>query len=217
MDFLTFILLMEELDPGLFLPVMIASGVGRHMYNLGNEGQRKNFLPSLLSVDKIGCTSITEPNVGSQHSAIQTRAVLDGDHYVINGSKMWISNAAFADITMVLARTDAQSGRNVLNFFIVDKKDSPFDAKATPILGDDPRIPHVGELVFEDCRIPKENLIGLPGKGLMETMAIFQKARCLLAMNSVVYAQRALDAAIRYAKERTQFGKRIGHSSSFKP
>jgi alkylation response protein AidB-like acyl-CoA dehydrogenase len=92
----------------------------------------------------------------------------------------------------------------------VDKNVSPFEAKATPILGDDPRLPHVGELYFEDCRVPAGNVFGVPGQGLKETLVGFQKGRCLVALNSVIYAQKALEAAIRYAKERTQFGKPIG-------
>ena len=93
---------------------------------------------------------------------------------------------------------------------MVDKTMSPFDTKPIHILGDDIRMPEVGELIFDDCRIPKSNVIGNPGEGLKETMVIFQQARCLVALNSVIYAQKALDAAIRYARERTQFGKPIG-------
>lgn len=210
LDFMTYILLMEEVEPVLFLPLMITSGAAGIIYSLGNENQRKKHLPGLLAADRIGCAALTEPNVGSNPTAVETRAVPEGDHYLINGSKMWISNGAFADMVIVLANADPSQGPLGLNFFLVDKGVSPFEAKATPILGDDLRIPHVGELVFEDCRISKENLLGVLSEGLKETMIIFQSARCMVAMNSVVFAQRALDAAVRYARERTQFGKPIG-------
>lgn len=210
LDFITYMLLMEEVDPVLFLPLAIAAGAAEIMYSLGNENQRKKHLPSMLAAERIGCVALTEPNVGSNPAAIETRAFPDGDHYIINGSKMWISNGSFSDMVFVLANADPDQGLIGLNFFLAEKEVSPFEAKATPILGDDLRIPHVGELFFEDCRVSKDNLLGVLGEGLKETMIIFQSARCMLAMNSVVFAQRALDAAIRYAKERTQFGKPIG-------
>ena len=210
MDFLTYVFLMEELPPVLFLPLMIAASGPRLIHALGSENLHKTYLPPLFSADKISCAAITEPNVGSNTAAIQTRAVLDGDQYVLNGSKMWISNGAFSDIALVLAQTDTGQGGNALSLFVVDKEASPFEAKATPIMGDDPRIPHVGELTFEDCRVNKANSMGAPGEGLKQVLILFQTARCLVALNSVVFAQRALDASVRYAKERTQFGKPIG-------
>lgn len=210
LDFMTYVLLMEEIDPLFFIPVMITGGAAEQIYNLGNEEQRKTYLPALLNADKIGCTGITEPNVGSNPSFIETRAVEDGDAWVINGSKTWISNGAFCDICLVLANADPGQGRKGLNYFIVDKETSPFESRPIPIIGDEARMPEVGQLTFEDCRVPRANVIGHPGEGLKETMILFQQARCLVALNSVIYAQRALEAAVRYAKERTQFGKPIG-------
>ena len=210
LDFMTFVLLIEEIDPLFFIPVMITGGAAGQIYNLGSDEQRKTFMPALLNADRIGCTGITEPNVGSNPSFIETRAVEDGDSYVINGSKIWISNGAFCDICLVLANTDPGQGRKGLNYFIVDKEESPFETRPVPIMGDEPRMPEVGQLTFEDCRVPKANMLGIPGDGLKETMVLFQQARCLVALNSVIYAQRALDAAVNYAKERTQFGKPIG-------
>jgi len=210
LDFLTYVLLMEELDPFIFLPVMITSGIPSLIYRMGSDAQKNVFLPPLMAGDKIGCTAITEPNVGSNPVDIQTRAVADGEHYILNGTKMWITNGAFADLALVLTSVDPERGRRGLNFLIVDKDVSPFETRTLPLLGDDRRVPTVGELVFTDCRVPRENLIGVPGEGLKETMIIFQSARCLVALNSVIFAQRALDAAIRYAKERTQFGRPIG-------
>jgi alkylation response protein AidB-like acyl-CoA dehydrogenase len=210
LDFLTYVLLMEELDPFIFLPVMITSGIPGLIYRMGTEAQKKAFIPPLMSGDKIGCTAITEPNVGSNPVDIQTRAVLDGDHFILNGTKTWITNGGFADLGFILTNVAPEKGRKGLNFLIVDRDESPFATRVLHLLGDDRRVPTVGELVFADCRVPRENLIGVSGEGLRETMIIFQSARCLVALNSVIFAQRALEAAISYAKERTQFGRPIG-------
>jgi len=210
LDFLTYVLLMEELDPEIFILVMITGGAANQIQVLGSETLRKAYLPPLLAGEKIGCVGITEPNVGSNPRAVQTRAVLENNQYVINGTKMWISNGSFTDICLVLANSNPSQGAKGISFFLVDKEVSPFETKAIPILGEDPRLPPVGELLFENCRIPKENVIGLPGEGLRETMVIFQSARCLVALNSVIFAQKALEAAVAYARQRTQFGRPIG-------
>ncbi|MFC1823655.1 acyl-CoA dehydrogenase family protein [Thermodesulfobacteriota bacterium] len=210
LDFLTWALLMEELDPSLHLLVVLTTVPAQIVGKTENETQKKSFIPALATAEKIGFGAVTEPNVGSNAADVQTRAVLDGDHYVLNGSKMWITNGSFADLGFVLAVLDPTKGPKGLCFFIVDKEVSPFEAKAIPILGDDPRIPAVGEMVFDNCRVPRENLLGVPGEGLKETMKAFEIGRCLMALCSATYARRAIEAAIRYAKERTQFGKPIG-------
>ena len=210
LDYLTYGVLMEELDPNIYGLVMITGGTARSVYFLGNETQKKTFIPPILSGEKIGCSAITEPNVGSNPAFVQTRAVLDGGHYVLNGTKTWITNGAFADIAFTLATTDPSKGKNGLCRFVVDKEISPFKAKAIETLEEDWQVPSVGELVFEDCRVPKENILGVSGEGLKDTLVAFQAARCFVAMGSIGLAQRAVDAAVRYAKERVQFGKVIG-------
>jgi alkylation response protein AidB-like acyl-CoA dehydrogenase len=201
---------MEEVDPFIYLPLMITSGIPTLIYRMGTEEQKRAFISPLVAGNKIGCTAITEPDVGSNPSDVRTRAVLDGNYYVLNGTKTWITNGAFADIGLILVNLDPEKGPKGLNFLIVDKEVSPFETRPLSLLGDDRRIPTVGELVFTDCRVPRENLLGAAGEGLRETMIIFQSARCLVALNSVVFAQRALDAAISYAKQRIQFGRPIG-------
>jgi len=210
LDFMTWSLLMEELDPYLFLLVMLTCVPTQEIGVGGTEEQKRTFIPPIVQAEKIGFGAITEPNIGSNSEAIQTRAVLDGDHYIINGAKMWITNGAFADLGIVNATIDPTLGGKGIRHFIVDKEVSPFEAKATPILGDDPRLPHVGELVFEDCRVPKGNILGVPGQGHKETLILLQRGRCLVALNSVMYARQALEAAVAYAKQRTQFGRPIG-------
>ncbi len=210
LDHLTYGLLMEELDPAIFGLTMITGGTARSIEVMGNEDQKKAYIPPLLSAGRIGCAAITEPNVGSHTAAIETRAMPDGDHYVINGSKMWITNGSFADVCILLASVDPEKGYKGLGRFIVDKNVSPWEARAIPTMGDDGKIPAVGELIFEDCRIPKENALGNPGEGLKETLIEFQTARCLVAIGSIIFAKRAIDAAVRYARERRQFGRPIG-------
>ena len=210
LDYLTYGVLMEELDPNIYGLVMITGGTARSVYFLGSETQKKAFIPPILSAEKIGCSAITEPNVGSNPAFIQTRAVLDGDHYILNGTKTWITNGAFADVAFVLATTDPAKGRKGLCRIIVEKEVSPFQAKPISTLEEDWQIPSVGELILEDCRVPKENVLGVPGEGLKDTLVGFQAARCFVAIGSIGLAQRAIDAAVRYAKERVQFGKVIG-------
>jgi alkylation response protein AidB-like acyl-CoA dehydrogenase len=201
---------MEELEPSIYGLVMITGGTARSVYFLGNETQKRTFIPPILSAEKIGCSAITEPNVGSNPAFVQTRAVLESGHYVLNGTKTWITNGAFADIAFTLATTDPTKGKKGLCRFIVDKEVSPFKAKAIETLEDDWQVPSVAELVFEDCRVPQENVLGVSGEGLKDTLVAFQAARCFVAIGSIGLAQRAIDATVRYAKERVQFGKVIG-------
>jgi len=210
LDFLTYGVMMEEIEPSIFGLVMITGGTARSVFLLGNESQKRKFIPPLVAAEKIGCSAITEPNVGSNPAAIQTKAVLDGDDYVLNGTKTWITNGAIADMAFVLATTDPSLGRKGLCRFIVDKQVSPFKAKAIATLEETFQIPSVGELSLEDCRVPKENILGTPGEALKATLIGFQAARCLVAIGSINMARRAIEAAVRYAKERTQFGRPIG-------
>jgi alkylation response protein AidB-like acyl-CoA dehydrogenase len=210
LDYLTYGLLMEELEPSIYGLVMITGGTARSVYFWGNETQKRTFIPPILSAEKIGCSAITEPNVGSNPALVQTRAVLHGGHYVLNGTKTWITNGAFADFAFTLATTDPTQGKKGLCRFIVDKEVSPFKAKAIETLEEDWQVPSVGELVFEDCRVPQENVLGASGEGLKDTLVAFQAARCFVAIGSIGLAQRAIDATVRYAKERVQFGKVIG-------
>jgi alkylation response protein AidB-like acyl-CoA dehydrogenase len=210
LDMITYALLMEELEPEIFALTMITTGAAKSISLHGTDEQKRRYIPPIVSADKIGCSAISEPNAGSHTAAIQTKAARDGDHIVINGSKMWISNGSFADLCVVVATEDPLKGAKGLGRFIVDKNLSPWEARATPIMGDDLRIPAVGELTFEDCRIPGENSLGAGGEGLKHQLIEFQTARCLVAIGANIFARRAIEASIRYAKERVQFGKPIG-------
>jgi len=213
LDFLTYALMMEELDYRIFDVVMITGNAAGMVLAAGTEDQKRRLFKPLLEGEMIGCSAITEPNVGSNSGAIQTRAVLDGDHYVINGTKMWITNATYADVAMVLANEDPSKGPKGISQFFIEKATAPFEVRPIPIMIDGP-IQHVGELIFDNCRIPRENRFGRSGggstEGFKQILIAFQGARCLVGMMSLIIAQTAYDHAIRYAKERTQFGKPLG-------
>lgn len=168
----------------------------------------EKVLPGLLTGDKIACIAITEPDVGSNAASISTEAVLDGDDYVINGTKMWISNGTIADYVIVVATTDSSKGRDGICQLLVEKEVSPFESREIKKLG--VKAFPTAELVFKDCRVPKGNLLVAPGKGFKATKRDLAFARCNASIASVGIAQAALDAAVRYAKGRIQFGKPIG-------
>ena len=201
-------ILFEELRRGyasLGGVVGITSSGSNNVSRWGNEELKKRILPGLLNGDTIICSGITEPNVGSDTAAIETKAVLEGDHYVINGTKMWISNGTIADYAILTLKVaDPETGKLGLRQMLVEKSVSPFEAREIHKLG--VRSFPTAELIFEDCRVPKENLIVAAKK----TTEGLNFARANAAIGSVGIAQAALDASIRYAKERTQFGKPIG-------
>jgi alkylation response protein AidB-like acyl-CoA dehydrogenase len=187
--------------------VFIQNG-SRSIYELGTQQQKGKFLPSLLKGEKILCSAITEPNVGSNPAAIETTATLEGDHFVINGTKTWISNGTISDIAIVVAQTKRGSGASGICHMIVEREASPYEARDLPKMG--LRSFPTAELVFEDCRVPKENVLVQPGEGLKKILQLFEGARASMAIGAVGMAQAAIDASIRYAKEREQFGKPIG-------
>ncbi|MBW1682724.1 MAG: acyl-CoA dehydrogenase family protein [Deltaproteobacteria bacterium] len=173
-----------------------------------NEDLVNRVLPDLLNGDKIACTAITEPNIGSNAAGIETRAVLDGDHYVINGTKMWISNGTIADYVVLAATVDKSKGPAGILQLLVEKEVSPFESREIKKMG--VKSFPTAEIIFEDCRVPKENVLRRPGEGFKKALRGLTFARCNAAIASVGIAQAAIDAAVRYAKERTQFGKPIG-------
>ena len=167
-----------------------------------NAPLRDRILPGLVSGEKIICSAITEPDHGSD-TAIETKAVLEGDYYRINGTKMWISNGSIADYVIVLAKTETAEG---MIRILVERDKSPFAANDIHKLG--LRSSPVSELVFEDCMVPKDNLINSAG-GRKDTLKDLGHARIMVALASVGIAQAALEAAIQYAKERIQFKRPI--------
>lgn len=178
------------------------------IYKFGNEEQKKNFLTRLATGEALGAYALSEPGAGSDVVSMKTTAKEDGDHYVLNGSKVWITNGGVADIYIVFAKTDADAKHKGISAFIVEKGTDGFAfGKKEKKLGI--RSSPTTELIFENCRIPKENLLGVEGEGFTIAMTTLDGGRNGIAAQALGIAQGALDAAVAYAKEREQFGKPI--------
>lgn len=171
----------------------------------GSDEQKAKYLPRLTR-DTIGAFALTEPNAGTDASAQQTTAVLEGDHYVLNGSKIFITNGGVADIFIVFAMTDKASGTRGISAFIVEKSFPGFSiGKREDKMGI--RASSTCELVFENCIVPKENLLGQEGKGFKIAMSTLDGGRIGIAAQALGIAQGALDETVKYTKQRVQFGK----------
>ncbi|MFZ0942823.1 MAG: acyl-CoA dehydrogenase family protein [Syntrophobacteraceae bacterium] len=186
-----------------------ASGLGAYPILLnGSEELKHKYLPQIASGTRLAAFGLTEPGAGSDVSGIQTKARKDGDHYIINGSKQWITNGGEAEIYSILAITDRSRGPRGASFFVVEMGDPGFSfGKKEKKLGI--RASATRELIFEDCRIPKDRLIDREGMGFIIAMKTFDKSRPGIAALAVGLAQGALDIAVEYARKRVQFDKPI--------
>lgn len=187
-----------------------ASGLGcSPILVLGSEEQKKKYITQIASGKKLAAFGATEANAGSDLASMETTAVLDGNEYVLNGTKQWITNGGEADIYTVMAVTDRKKGPRGISCFIVEKGTPGFTfGKKENKLGI--RASATRELVFDNCRIPKENLLGgKEGIGFIATMRTFDRTRPGIGAQAVGIAQGALDAAVKYARERVQFGQSI--------
>ena len=178
------------------------------IYAYGTEEQKMKYLPDLLSGRKLGAFGLTEPGAGTDASGQQTTAVLEGDHYVLNGVKCFITNATEAETFVVFAMTDKSKGNHGISAFIVEKDFPGFSIgkheKKMGIRGS-----ATSDLIFEDCIVPKENLLGQEGKGFKIAMGTLDGGRVGVAAQALGIGEGAIDEAIAYTKERVQFGKRI--------
>ncbi|ANX14189.1 acyl-CoA dehydrogenase [Fictibacillus arsenicus] len=212
-DYLGYVIAVEELSRvcasvGVTLSAH-TSLAGWPIFKFGNEEQKQKFLRPMAEGKKIGAYGLTEPGSGSDAGNMKTTAKKDGDHYIINGSKIFITNAGDAEIYVVFARTDIDAGTRGVSAFIVEKgtpgfsfgkKEKKLGIRSSPTL----------EIIFEDCRVPAENLLGKEGEGFKIAMMTLDGGRNGIAAQAVGIAQGALDASVNYAKERKQFGKPIG-------
>jgi butyryl-CoA dehydrogenase len=175
----------------------------------GTEDQKRRYLPALCSGKLIGCFGLTEPNAGSDPSGMETTAVADGDSWVLNGHKIWISNGGVAGLAIVFAQTDKSRGNRGIGAFLVDRSTPGFSSRDMHgKLG--LRASNTGELILEDCRIPKDQLLGEVGEGFKVAMSALDNGRYSVAAGCVGICQGCADASVRYAKERKQFGRAIG-------
>ena len=174
----------------------------------GSDEQKKKYLPRLAAGETIGAFALTEADAGSDAAAIKTRAKLDGDHYVVNGTKQWITNGGEAGVYTVIVMTDPTRGARGSSALIVEKGTEGFDfGKKEDKMGI--RASATRELVFQDAKVPKENLLGREGMGFMVAMKTFDQSRPGVAAQAVGIAQGALDLAAAYARERHQWGRPI--------
>ncbi|MGP4076465.1 acyl-CoA dehydrogenase [Halobacillus sp. K22] len=211
-DFVSYAIAVEELSricasTGVTLSAHI-SLASWPIYKFGTEEQKKTYLSQLATGEKLGAYALSEPGAGSDVSSMKTQAKLDGDHYVLNGNKVWITNGGVADIYIVFAKTDPEAEGRGVSGFIVEKGTPGFSfGKKEKKLGI--RSSPTTELIFEDCKIPKENLLGKEGEGFKIAMMTLDGGRNGIAAQAVGIAQGALDEAVAYAKDREQFGKPI--------
>ncbi|MDP8297001.1 MAG: acyl-CoA dehydrogenase family protein [Candidatus Orphnella occulta] len=186
-----------------------ASALGSYPIILyGSEEQKKKYLPDIASGKKLAAFGLTEAGAGSDAGALSTTAVKDGDYYILNGVKQWITNGGEAETYTVVAMTDKSKGSRGASTFIVEKGTPGFEfGKKEKKLGI--RSSATRELIFTNCKVPKENLLGKEGLGFIVAMKTFDKSRPGIGAQAVGIAQGALDHALKYAKERVQFGKPV--------
>ena len=175
----------------------------------GNEAQKRKYLPKLISGEHVGSLAMSEPGAGSDVVSMKTRADKKGDRYVLNGSKMWITNGPVAETLVVYAKTDPNAGPRGITAFIIEKGMKGFStAQKLDKLG--MRGSDTGELVFEDCEVPEENILGREGSGAAILMSGLDYERAVLAAGSIGIMQNCLDVVIPYVHDRKQFNQPIG-------
>lgn len=211
-DTLTYAMCVEELSSVCATTGVIVSAhtslCAEPINKYGTSAQKEKYLIPLAKGEKIGAFGLTEPGAGTDSAGQQTKAVLEGDHYILNGTKIFITNGGVADIYIILAMTDRSRGNKGISAFIVEKGYSGFSiGKKEAKMGI--RGSSTTELVFENCIVPKENLLGAEGKGFGIAMATLDGGRIGIAAQALGIAKGALEETIAYVKERKQFGRSI--------
>ncbi|MEA3557985.1 MAG: acyl-CoA dehydrogenase family protein [Candidatus Thermoplasmatota archaeon] len=218
-DTVSYMIALEELgrvcgSTGLTVEAHNSLGVG-HIYEKGTEEQRRKYLPNLVTGKGLAAWALTEPNAGSDAASLETTAVLDGDEWVLNGSKQFITSGSIADVITIMAKTDKTKGAKGISAFIVEK-----GTDGLIYSGDENKMGLRGsvtsQLVLEDCRIPKENLLGEPGMGFIGAMTILDRGRTAIGALAVGLAQGVLDECLDYSKQRVQFGRPISSFQAMK-
>ncbi|MFC5861525.1 acyl-CoA dehydrogenase [Acidicapsa dinghuensis] len=212
LGYVDYVLAIEELsaaDGSLGITMAAHNSLGtNHIFLAGNEEQKKRYVPRLASGEWLAAWALTEPGSGSDASNARTIAVKRGDRYIVNGNKIFITNGSHADVAVVIAATDKSKGTHGLSAFVVEKGTPGFQpGKKENKLG--LRASDTSELIFEDCEIPEENLLGAEGEGFIDAMRVLDGGRISIAALALGIARGALDAAVKYVKERRQFGKAI--------
>jgi alkylation response protein AidB-like acyl-CoA dehydrogenase len=211
-SYVDYSILMEEIarvDPSIALSVAAhVSLCTNHIYLAGSRDQKERYIPKLARGEWIGCWSLTEPEAGSDAAGTRTQAVLDGDHWVLNGGKTFTTNAHVADVCVAMAVTDRAASSHGISAFILEtgtpgfkvgKKENKLGMRCSP----------TGEVLFSDCRLPLSQLCGKRGEGFVDSLRILDGGRISIAALGVGLAQGAYEAALKYSKQRKQFGRFI--------
>lgn len=208
MSALTMGLIYEQLPPAIGLAAIAHEGTGARLYTATTDEQRERILPGIIEGRTIACTGVSEPGVGSDPRSVRTRATEAGEHWVVDGRKTWITNASVCDVMNVTCSVgkDEQGLASMMRVF-VERAESPFTTHEIPMLG--LRQGHNCEVLFEDCRVPKRNVLGEAGDAAKVLTLTWLANRPIFGLFAVHLAQKALDAATTYAKDRSQFGRTI--------
>ncbi|KEO73023.1 acyl-CoA dehydrogenase family protein [Anditalea andensis] len=208
-EYVTAIVELTKLDPGVGLSMAAHNSLcSGHIMMFGNEEQKKKYLPKLATCEFLGAWGLTEPNTGSDAGNMRTVAIEDGDHFILNGAKNFITHGVSGDVAVVIARTGEVGDSHGMTAFIIERGTPGFrGGRKEDKLG--MRSSETAELIFEDCRVHKNQILGDVGEGFIQSMKILDGGRISIAALSLGIAEGALEASIQYSKEREQFNKPI--------
>ncbi len=208
-EYVTAIVELTKLDPGIGLSMAAHNSLCTgHIMMFGTEEQKKKYIPKLASCEFLGAWGLTEPNTGSDAGNMRTTAVEDGDYYILNGAKNFITHGVSGDVAVVIVRTGEVGDSHGMTAFIVERDTPGFKGgRKEDKLG--MRSSETAEMIFEDCRVHKSQILGEVGDGFIQSMKILDGGRISIAALSLGIAEGALEAAIQYSKERQQFNKPI--------
>ncbi len=208
-EYVTAIQELAKVDPSIGLSMAAHNSLCTgHILQFGNEEQKKKFLPKLSSGEYLGAWGLTEHNTGSDSAGMSTTAVKDGDYWVLNGAKNFITHAISGDVSVVIVRTGEKKDSKCMSAFIVEKGTIGLSSgKKEDKLG--MRASETAELIFDNCKVPQANLLGNVGDGFKQAMKVLDGGRISIAALSLGIAKGAYEAALKYSKERVQFGKPI--------
>lgn len=202
---------LSKIDPSIGLSMAAHNSLCTgHILQFGSEQQKQKYLPKLATAEFIGAWGLTEHNTGSDSGAMSTTAVREGDEWVINGAKNFITHAISGDVAVVIVRTGEKGDSRGMSTFVIEKGTAGFiSGKKEDKLG--MRASETAELVFDNCRVPSANMLGEEGEGFIQAMKVLDGGRISIAALSLGIAKGAYEASLKYSKERVQFGKPIAH------
>ncbi|WP_194775511.1 acyl-CoA dehydrogenase family protein [Pararhodonellum marinum] len=209
LEYVTAIVELSKLDPGVGLSMAAHNSLCTgHIMMFGSEEQKQKYLPKLATCEMLGAWGLTEPNTGSDAGNMRTVAIKDGDHYVINGAKNFITHGVSGDVAVVIARTGEVGDSHGMTAFVIEKGTAGFrGGRKEDKLG--MRCSETAEMIFEDCRVHESQVLGEVGEGFIQSMKILDGGRISIAALSLGIAEGALDASLAYSKERQQFNQPI--------